>query len=170
MLRTTCMTWYVYTEEGSERPEVRRRARCCAFLTLLHEPMQRRLPRHLRLCSRPRHSSGDQLQQARRLVRRDVVEHQHPPAVEDGHLRNRLLLFLRQVRSRQKRQSYRPYLRSLCGRLLLDASAEKRRVLGREAAEDVAAVVAAPEDGPRAGGDTGKFYLKKCTLCRGADR
>jgi hypothetical protein len=71
------------------RAAVRRPAGRGPAPALLHEPLQRRLPRHRQVGGRgssPRRGGGE-AQQARRLFRGDAVEHQHLVAVHDGHLR-----------------------------------------------------------------------------------
>jgi hypothetical protein len=105
------------------RTAVGRTARGDPALAPLHELLQRHLPRHgqiirlgRRRSQRPRCAlRGREPDHLGGLVRRDVVQHHHPPAVRDGQLRARrrrrprprprLALLLRgQVRTRHQRE------------------------------------------------------------------
>uniref|UniRef100_A0A8R7V3Y5 Uncharacterized protein n=1 Tax=Triticum urartu TaxID=4572 RepID=A0A8R7V3Y5_TRIUA len=112
-------------------------------LALLHEPLQRRLPRHgqvaiCRLASPSRGACcGSDTEQLGRPVGQDLVQHQHLPAVEDGHLRvprrrtHRVLVLRGHFRSGHEGEDHRgrrPRVRRL------DAAAENAARCGEPSA------------------------------------
>uniref|UniRef100_A0A8R7V2W8 Uncharacterized protein n=1 Tax=Triticum urartu TaxID=4572 RepID=A0A8R7V2W8_TRIUA len=116
----------VTRESVAVGPAVRDCARGDPSPALLHEPLQRRLPRHGQVAVPWRGACcGSYPEHLGRPLCRDLVQHQHLPAVEDGHLRmlrrrthSVLVLQRGHFRSGHEGESHRPRLRRL------DAAAE----------------------------------------------